>query len=63
MSELSVYQHLSVEQMKTLFGIQEEMKGLLIAPISICLANRAVQVHTQEMKGFCQHAPNFKGVM
>ena len=35
MSALSVYQHLSVEQMETLFGIQKEMKGLLIVLISI----------------------------
>ncbi len=35
MLALSVYQHLSVKQMETLFSIQKEMKGLLIVPISV----------------------------
>ncbi len=35
MSVLSVYQHLSVEEMEILFGIQKEIKGLLIVPISV----------------------------
>ena len=35
MSALSVYQCLSAEQTETLFGTQEEMKGLLIVPISV----------------------------
>ncbi len=35
MLALPAYQHLSVKQTETLFGIQKEMKGLLIVPISV----------------------------
>ncbi len=36
-SALSVYQYLSVKQTETLFGIQKEMKGLLIVLISVSI--------------------------